>query len=131
MSLDERLQTVMGTLPECVAAGYVDMESGLLLGVHTLDPHPQEVLDLLAAATLDLFQGKNVAALKQMFATEGDSAAQQFNEVILLSDGYIHIFLRTARFPKHVICFTCRRGAKLGRVLTRARLAVDGISQAV
>ena len=134
MSLDSTLQTVMGTLPECVAAGYVDMDSGLLLGVHTSDPHPQEVLDILAAVTVDLFRGANVAALGRMFGAAGDVAAgagQPFNEIIMFSEAHMHVFLRTAKFPEHVLCFTCRRGANPGRVLTRARLAIDSVSQAV
>ena len=131
MSLDSTLQTVMATLPECVAAGYVDMESGLLLGVHTSDPHPQEVLDILAAVTVDLFRGTNVAALGRMFGAAGDGASGPFNEIIMFSDDYIHVFLRTAKYPEHVICFTCRRSANPGRVLTRARLAIDRVSQAV
>jgi hypothetical protein len=38
-------------IPECVAAGYVDMATGMLLAVNTVDSHPQEVLDTVSAAT--------------------------------------------------------------------------------
>ena len=55
MSLDAKLASVSTTVPECVAAGYVDISSGMLLAVKTVDSHPQEVFELLAAATADLF----------------------------------------------------------------------------
>ena len=42
------------------AASYVDIESGMLLAVKTVDSHLAEVLNLVAAATADLFQGPNV-----------------------------------------------------------------------
>ncbi|BCB88148.1 hypothetical protein Psuf_054610 [Phytohabitans suffuscus] len=55
------------TVPECVAAGVVDMSTGMLLAVDTVDSHPSEVLDLLAAATFDMFQGRNVVMIEDIF----------------------------------------------------------------
>ena len=49
MSLDSALSKAQQDVPECVAVGYVDMSTGMLLGVRTLDSHPTEVLDLVAA----------------------------------------------------------------------------------
>ena len=51
----------------CVAAGFVDMTTGMLLGVKTVDSHPAEVLELVAAATADMFQGANVTMIEKMF----------------------------------------------------------------
>ena len=48
MSLDSALANVRSAVPECVACGLVDMKTGMLLGVKTVDSHPQEVLDLVA-----------------------------------------------------------------------------------
>ena len=56
-------------VPDCVAAGLVDMSTGMLLAVDTLDNYPGELLDLLAAATFDLFQGRNVVMIEDMFKT--------------------------------------------------------------
>jgi len=36
--------------------GFVDMQTGMLLATKTVDSHPQEVLDLVAAATADIFE---------------------------------------------------------------------------
>ena len=60
MSLDNVLREAVRTIPECIAAGIIDLNSGMLLAIKTVDSHPQEVLDMLAAATGDLFQGENV-----------------------------------------------------------------------
>ena len=40
MSLESALTKIIPTIPECVAAGYVDIESGMLLAVKTVDSHP-------------------------------------------------------------------------------------------
>ncbi|MGW6424554.1 hypothetical protein ACWF82_17930 [Nocardia sp. NPDC055053] len=61
-TLAERLGATVKSLrtevPDCVAAGVIDLSTSMLLSVETVDNHPPEVLDLLAAATLDLFQGR-------------------------------------------------------------------------
>ncbi|MFI6079021.1 hypothetical protein ACIA5C_46705 [Actinoplanes sp. NPDC051343] len=54
-------------VPDCIASGLVDMSTGMLLAADTLDDHPSEVLDLLAAATFDLFQGRNVVMIEDIF----------------------------------------------------------------
>ena len=40
MSMDAVLQKVASFVPECLAAGYVDVASGMLLGIRTVDSHP-------------------------------------------------------------------------------------------
>ncbi|NJK54335.1 MAG: hypothetical protein HC936_19015 [Leptolyngbyaceae cyanobacterium SU_3_3] len=41
--------------------------TGMILGIKTVDSHPQEVIDILAAATGDLFQGANVVTIEKLF----------------------------------------------------------------
>ena len=57
MSVDTIVNSVISDVPKSVAAGVVDMGTGLLLGVKTVDEHPQDVLDMLAAATHELYEG--------------------------------------------------------------------------
>lgn len=66
-NLDQAIQNAISSIPECLAAGYVDVSSGMLLSVKTIDSHPREVLDLVAAATADIFQGSNVSMIEQLF----------------------------------------------------------------
>jgi len=68
MSLDATLQRAVTSIPECVAAGFVDLASGMVLSIKTVDSHPSEVFELLAAATADLFQGPNVQAIERCSA---------------------------------------------------------------
>ena len=50
-TLDTALQKAVTSIPECVAAGYVDLSSGMILSMKTVDSHPGEVFDLLARTT--------------------------------------------------------------------------------
>lgn len=132
--LDNALQEAVTTIPECVAGGYVDLSSGMLLGIKTVDSHPQEVLELLAAATTDMFQGPNVVTIENMFKkTRGlpMDDYHYFQEMIVNSDNLIHIFMRAKTNQEHVITFVCRKSANLGMVLTKARSALPKVEAAL
>ena len=127
MSIVEDIQLAVKSLrqdvPDCVASGVVDMDSGMLLAVETLDSHPQEILDLVAAATYDLFQGKNVVAIEEMFKQSRGVAfdGHYFKEMIVTSENLLHIFMRGQKQNGLVAVAVCRASANLGLVLTTAR----------
>ncbi|WP_085314456.1 hypothetical protein [Derxia lacustris] len=132
--LDTELQKAISSLPECVAAGYIDLSSGMLLAMRTVDSHPREVLDLLAAATADLFQGPNVTMIENLFKKARgvrDDGQHYFQEIIVNSDNLLHVFIRGKKAPEHVVGFVCRKSANLGMALTKARVALPGIEAAL
>lgn len=135
MSLDTILQQSVASVPECLAAGYVDISSGMLLSVRTVDSHPREVLDLVAAATADLYQGPNILSIEQMFrrarGLDDREGAHYFQEIIVNSENLIHIFMRGKRYPDYVMVFVCRRTANLGMALTKSRLSMPAIEAAI
>jgi len=133
MSLDAALTNVQKTVPECVAAGFVDMKSGMLIGVKTVDSHPQEVLDLVAAATSDLFQGQNVSAIEKLFKKGrgvADDGHHFFQEIIVLSDNLLHVFQRSKANEELVLVTVCRVSANMGMVLTKARALLAEVEAA-
>ena len=127
MSLDKALNDAQISIPECMATGYVDMVSGMLLGVKTVDSHPSEVLDLVAAATGDLFQGKNVVEIEKLFdksrGITGDHA-HYFNEIVVFSTNLIHVFIRSKKDPSQAGVFITRISANVGMVLVKSRAAM-------
>lgn len=125
--LDQQLNAAAASIPECLAAGYVDIASGMLLGVKTVDSHPSEVLDLVAAATADMFAGPNVSMIEKLFKKSRgvtNDSHHYFQEIIVNSDNLLHVFLRGKRYPDYVAVFVCRKSANLGMALTKARLAM-------
>jgi len=134
MSLDSVIQSAVAAVPECLAGGYVDLTSGMLLGIKTIDSHPHEVVELVAAATSDLFQGQNVAMIEKLFRRSRgvvEDGSHYFQEIIVNSENLIHVFLRGKRYPDYVMTFVCRRTANLGMALTKARMAMPAIEAAV
>ncbi len=134
MPLDKALSDAVSRVPECLAAGYVDMSTGMLLGVKTVDSHPQEILDMVSAATADLFQGQTVVEIEEHFKSargQKKSDTHFFQEIIVFSDNLIHVFIRTKKYPDHVVAFITRKNANIGMVLTKTRMSIDAICDAV
>ena len=133
-NLDNMLQKAVTSIPDCVAAGYVDLASGMVLSIKTVDSHPHEVFELLAAATTDLFQGPNVSAIEKIFrkarGLPENNEHHYFQEIIVNSDNLIHVFIRGKR-QQQVACFVCRKGANLGMVLTKSRLVMPDVEAAL
>jgi len=134
MSLDKAMHHAVSMVPECVAMGYVDASSGMLLGIRTVDSHPREVIDLVAAATADLFNGANVSMIERLFKKSRgleDDGHHYFQEMIVNSDNLVHVFLRSKQVPDYIAVFVCRRTVNLGMALTKARMAMPQIEEAV
>lgn len=135
MSIDVELSKSIGNIPECVAGGVVDLASGMLLSIKTLDSHPREAIDLLAAATTDLFAGTNVQTIEKLFkrarGLKEDDDHHYFQEIIVNSDNLVHVFMRGKRFAEYIVVFVCRKSANLGMVLTKARMCLAGIEAAL
>jgi hypothetical protein len=131
--IEVALNAAVSKVPECVAAGFVDLDSGMLLGVKTVDSHPNEVLDLLAAATAEMFQGPNVVAIEQIFKKQRgvDNDDHYFQEMIVNSDNLLHIFVRGKKQQSHVVTFVCRKSANLGMALTKARASMPELEAAL
>jgi hypothetical protein len=134
MSLDKALNEVTQNVPDCLAAGFVDINSGMLLGIKTVDSHPREVIELLAAASGDLFQGSNVVTIERLFKRarglpESDDE-HYFQEIIVLSKNLIHVFVRGKTLQDQVLVTVCRANANLGMVLTKTRLALSTVEAA-
>ena len=71
MSVESICKSLLNDVPKALAAGVVDMETGMLLGVKTTDSHPQAVLDMLAAGTKDLFEGDMSMTIDKTFKKAG------------------------------------------------------------
>jgi len=126
MSADSMCKALLNDVPKALAAGLVDMETGMLLAVKTTDSHPQEVMDMLAAATKELFEGDMSMMVDKTFKkSRGDSNTDPyFKEIIVNSKNLIHMFIRIPAMPNVVATVVCRIDANLGLVVTKGRSIV-------
>ncbi len=127
MSLVKALRT---DAPDCVASGVVDMATGMLLSYETIDNHPPEVLDLLAGATLDLFQGRTVVMIEDVFkerrGTQSDT--HFFQEILVNSENLTHLFVRLTEQQDVVAVVVCRKSVNVGMLFAQVRRVVKEYS---
>lgn len=133
MSIEKALAAAMETIPDCLAAGYVDMETGMLLGINSAVSDDAEVLENLALAVANLFQGRGVKAFEDLLRTAGTEETEHrgFGEIAVFSNDRLHIFLRTREYPDHVVCYICRDSANIGLALTKSHLSLGPVAAAV
>ncbi len=126
IQLRETIAQAISGIPECVAAGFVDIQSGSLLDVKKVDSHPQAAIDLLAATAADLFQGQNVVAVEDVVKTARGVVSERhyFQEIVVNTDDLIYVFLRGAKYPAYVGAFVSRNTVNIGMMLAQARLAL-------
>ncbi|HET9081947.1 MAG TPA: hypothetical protein VFO01_15730 [Trebonia sp.] len=125
-SVTALVKTLRADAPDCVAAGIVDMSTGMLLAYETVDSHPAEVLDLLAGATLDLFQGRTVVMIEDIFKERRGVVSNQhyFQEILVNSENLTHLFIRVNNRQDIVAVAVCRRSVNVGMLFAQARRVV-------
>lgn len=123
MSVDSILEKTMKEVPGCVATGVVDMSSGMLLGVKTVDDHPNEVLDLVAGATKEMLEGPNVIAIENFFKARGgiESNERLIGEVMFTTPRTLHIFERLKTNQTIIFLAVCRADTNFGLALNKMR----------
>ena len=113
-------------VPDCLASGVVDMATGMLLSFETTESHPSEVLDLLAGATLDLFQGRTVTMIEDVFKERRGiaSAEHYFQEILVNSSNLTHLFIRDNHHEDVVAVVVCPKSVNIGMLFASARRVV-------
>jgi predicted regulator of Ras-like GTPase activity (Roadblock/LC7/MglB family) len=113
-------------VPECLASGVVDLATGMLLTYETTDSHPSEVLDLLAGATLELFQGRTVTMIEDLFKERRgvNSAERYFQEILVNSSNLTHLFIRNNVNEDIVVVVVCPKSANIGMLFAAARRVI-------
>jgi hypothetical protein len=127
MSAESIVKQALEIVPKAVAAGVVDMGSGMMLAIKTIESHPQAVLDVLAPATKELFEGEMVLHIEKLFkqARGVESDERYFQEILISSEHLWHYFGRLKSDSKTVITVVARGDVNMGLFLVKARQIRD------
>jgi len=123
MGVDHIVREAIATVPQAVAAGVIDVTSGLLLGVNTVETHPQEVLNFLAPATRELFESEMVTRIGGMLRKNrpSDDPEPYFKEILISSDQLWHYFGRLKSSPSSILAVVTRSDVNFGLFLIKCR----------
>ena len=100
----------------------------------TMESHSREVLERLVGITEDLFQGPNVLLIEDVFRKAGrlnESASHVFQEMVVMNDDLMHLFLRGHNDKDHIITFVSKSSANLVSSLVNARAEIYKLEAAL
>ncbi len=130
LSLDDALSAGMQTVPNCVAAGYVDMQTGFLLGVQGRDDDSIAALEAMSTSIASLLMGRGVRAVEELLSG-GDTQSAGFGEIAICSGKRLYLLLRRPDQPDHLICYVSDDSANVGLALAKSAANMKLISAAV
>lgn len=130
--LSRTLHDIIQQVPGCEALAYVNIQQGELIGIETKEIIPENVCQLVASATMELFTAPNVVQISEIFkAKKGIPESQSnFNEIIVHGDGNIYVFIRAQSRNDRVGVFSCDDSVSSGMVLHHARQLMPQIELA-
>jgi hypothetical protein len=114
--IDDACKEVCSKVDGASACGVVDLDTGMLLGVHNNSQYTQTLNEIVAAATMDLFRGPNVGRIEQMVRSHrgvAENGAHYFQEMHITSEHNYH-FAKTLKQGKAVIMLVTKKTTNIG-----------------
>jgi len=131
-TLNQVCQTIVEEVPDALACGVVDLNSGMLMGIyHTVPYFTQAYLDAVAAAAVDMFRGKNVRRIEELLTKQrGRSAKDSFEEIFISSPNVFH-FMKVIREKNVCVVMVTRKTTNQGMGWASLRNAIPEIEAAL
>jgi hypothetical protein len=114
--IDDACRDVVSKVDGAVACGVVDLDTGMLLGIHNNAQYTQTLNEIVAAATMDMFRGSNIGRIEQAVrAHRGvpENGQHYFQEVHVTSQNNYH-FAKTIKNGKAVIMLVTKKTTNIG-----------------
>lgn len=127
MNTIDACRAIVDKVDDCVAVGVVDLNTGMLMGVHHVVPYfTQAYLDAVAAAAVEMFRGKNVRRVEELLGSQrGTPIKDSFEEIFVSSPKVFH-FMAIIKAKGAVVVMVTRKSANqgMGWAALRANLGV-------
>jgi hypothetical protein len=124
----------MQSIPECVAAAYIDMSTGLMLADMAVGNYDRSYFEFVAAKTADIFQGPAIVDIENVWKKHRNHPLDDrhfFQEMLIVSDNSLHMFIRCKRNTDHAVVFITRKTANIGMAIAKSRASISPLEEAV
>lgn len=124
----EVCRKIVDDVSDCLAVGVVDLNTGMLMGVHHTVPYfTQAYLDAVAAAAVDMFRGRNVRRVEELLSKQrGEEVKDSFEEVFISSIKVFH-FMILVRDKAAVVVMVTRKTTNQGMGWAALRASLGAI----
>lgn len=127
--IDDACKDVVGNVDGAVACGVVDLDTGMLLGIHNGSGYTQTLNEVVAAATMDMFRGANVGRIEQMVRSHrgvAEDGSHYFQEVHVTSEHNFH-FMKSIKGGKAVMVLVTKKTTNIGMGWAQLKSAIPRI----
>lgn len=127
-STNEVCKSILDKVDDCVAVGVVDLNTGMLMGVHHNVPYfTQAYLDAVAAAAVEMFRGKNVRRIEELLSQQrGEPIKDSFEEIFISSPKVFH-FMATIKDKGAVVVMVTKKTVNQGMGWSAIRNNINAI----
>jgi len=115
-SINDVCRSVVENVDDAIGTAVVDLNTGLLLGVHHNVPYfTTSYLDAVAAAAVDMFRGKGIAGVeKRLSHTRGEAVTNSIQEVQMTTPKTFHFMSIIPGKPNALAILITGKKANLG-----------------
>jgi hypothetical protein len=134
MTLHDTLKESLQSVPNGVAAGYVDLATGALLSISATEKKPQEFLNAMASAVAELFEAPLFKMIDKIWSdelTEEDLNKDGFGEILLFGKDYTTLLKRCEKRERHAVIYVSRKETPPGILLMEVRKGLPAIEDSV
>jgi hypothetical protein len=134
MTLQDTLRETLKAVPDGVAAGYVDLTTGALLGISATEKKPQEFLNAMASAVAELFEAPLFKMIDKIWSddlTEEDLGKDGFGEILLFGKEYTTLLKRCEKHERHAVIYVSRKETPPGILLMGVRKSLPAVEESV
>jgi len=131
-STQEVCRELQGKVDDCLAVGVVDLNTGMLMGVHHTVPYfTQAYLDAVAAAAVEMFRGKNVRRIEELLSKQrGEELRDSFEEIFISSPKVYH-FMTIIKDKGAAVVMVTKKTTNQGMGWAGLRSSIDDIRKSL
>ena len=114
--IDDACKNVVEKVDGGVACGVVDLDTGMILGIHNQSGYTQTLNEIVAAASVDMFRGQNVSKAEQLVRQHRgapEDGEHYFDEIHVTSKNTLH-FMKIVKKGKAVIVLVTKKTTNIG-----------------
>ncbi|HCT39811.1 MAG TPA: hypothetical protein DF427_01260 [Moraxellaceae bacterium] len=129
-TLNEICKGILGDVEGAVGCAVVDLNSGLMLAsAHSVPYFSQTYIDAVAAASVEMFRGKNIVAVEKLLASQrGVPVSKSIQEMQMTTAGTFHFMSVIPEKPDALVVLITSRKANLGMGWSALRRALGEIA---
>jgi hypothetical protein len=131
--IDEACRDIVNHVDGAVACGVVDLDTGMLLGIHNASQYTQTMNEVVAAATMDMFRGPNIGRIEQLVRSHRgvpENGDHYFQEIHITSAYNFH-FAKVIRNGKAVMMLVTKKTTNIGMGWAQLKAAIPAVEPLV